>query len=106
MPSPQNNSAQPDPTAVPTFATLNGTNTAQQQGQQAVTKPLAAAGEAKANSSKTNTDALLLTQTITRAEEIVLRTKDDPFQQVQELERLKAEYMRVRYDHILKVAEN
>ena len=43
---------------------------------------------------------------VVKAKEIVARTKNDPYQQNKEVERVKAEYLKKRYNKDVKIAED
>lgn len=43
---------------------------------------------------------------VLKAKEIVARTKNDPYQQNKEVERMKADYMKKRYNKDIKVTED
>lgn len=43
---------------------------------------------------------------VNKAKEIVARTKDDPYQQNKEMEIVKADYMKKRYNKDIRVAED
>lgn len=43
---------------------------------------------------------------VVKAKEIVARTKHDPYQQNKEVERVKAEYLKIRYNKEIKLTED
>lgn len=52
-------------------------------------------------------DADLIEQEwVDKAKEIVARTKDDPYQQNKEISRVKADYLKKRYNKDLKISTN
>lgn len=66
--------------------------------QSAVT----AAGGASADDSSDDLDE----EWVNKAKAIVERTKDDPFTESKELSKTKADYLRIRYNKQIKVAED
>lgn len=53
----------------------------------------------------TANDEALLKQATAQTQQIIESTKDDPFLQAQEYEKLKASYMYTRFGRVIKVSE-
>lgn len=69
--------------------------------------PGAAAQQAAAGMPAIADDTdLIEKEWVLKAKEIVARTKQDPYQQNKEVERVKADYMKKRYNRDIKVTED
>ncbi len=89
----------PDPTA-PVQATVPP------QPMPILTTPVAADPPATAAASSADDDMDALDEEwVNKAKAIVERTKDDPYMQSKELNKAKAEYLRVRYSKEIKIDE-
>jgi hypothetical protein len=69
-----------------------------QPPRSAVVAPVAAVSDESSND--------LDEEWVRKAKEIVEKTKDDPFQASKELGKMKADYLRIRYNKQIKVAED
>jgi hypothetical protein len=106
MPPAQDNQTSGQSVSSSNGATASSPSTSQPLTQSLGTVPDTVASlKASAAAGKAGDEALLR-QTIAQAQQVVLKTKDDPFMQVQELEKLKASYMQTRYGQTIKAADN
>jgi hypothetical protein len=67
--------------------------------------PVAPVADMSAASVQPEDETALDQEWVTKAREIVLRTHSDPYMQSQELSKIKAQYIKVRYNKDIKTAE-
>lgn len=65
----------------------------------------AAQAQAQASGPADDADTAFDEEWVNRAREVILRTQADPFLQSQELGKLKAQYIKLRYNKDIKVSE-
>jgi hypothetical protein len=92
--------AQPDPQPLPTAAMVPNEH---QTGQLAAAE--AEAGSQMSIAPAEDTDTAFDEEWVNKAREISARTQNDPYLQSQELGRLKAQYIKLRYNKDVKVEE-
>ncbi|HEU4914092.1 MAG TPA: hypothetical protein VFT16_01635 [Candidatus Saccharimonadales bacterium] len=103
----------------PQFESLNATSQAQSQPQPAAQpagaismppatmpgQPLATASAQEASTVPTEDDSTIDQEWVVRAKEIVGRTHSDPYLQSKEISKIKAQYIKVRYNKDIKTVE-
>ncbi len=98
------------PEMAPVHATSSGAMTVMPSGAQAVPhvslQPAANQPVASTTSAADDDSDDLDEEWVKKAKAIVERTKDDPFTESKELGKAKADYLRIRYNKQLKVAED